>query len=147
MLAALNLVGSNTAGEWEILGSDMVYNYEQVVRQVIYSNQKPAYYLNRQFKIVCSEQNRRFISNEFVETVSKVMAVFVARCFYINRVLQLTVIHPPAAETLVAAAAPARQRVSRQEADLPRAHHQFYTAPGPDQGQYCTLHTKTGLGQ
>ena len=51
------------------------------------------------------------------------------------------------AETLVAAAAPARQRVSRQEADLPRAHHQFYTAPGPDQGQYCTLHTKTGLGQ
>ena len=76
----------------------MIYNYEQVLRQVkflllllllllllmllllllhlllllfqvVYSNQKPAYYLNRQFKIVCSELSERFTSNEYVQTV------------------------------------------------------------------------------
>ena len=69
MLKALNIGGSISNNGWEIIGADMVYNYEQIVRQVTYSNQKPAYYLNRQFKIVCSELNQRFVSNEFVETV------------------------------------------------------------------------------
>ena len=39
--------------------------------QVVYSNQKPAYYLNRQFKIICSELSDRFTSNEYVQTVCK----------------------------------------------------------------------------
>ena len=39
------------------------------MRQVTYINLKPAYYLNRQFKIVCSELNLRFTSNEFIQTV------------------------------------------------------------------------------
>ena len=48
----------------------MIYNYERVLRQVTYSNKKPAYYLNRQFRITCSELNGRFVSNEYIQTVS-----------------------------------------------------------------------------
>ena len=40
--------------------------------QVVYSNQKPAYYLNRQFKIICSELSDRFTSNEYVQTVGNI---------------------------------------------------------------------------
>ena len=43
--------------------------YSSPSQQVVYSNQKPAYYLNRQFKIVCSELSDRFTSNEYVQTV------------------------------------------------------------------------------
>jgi len=81
MLRSLKLGASVRKTGGEIRGADMIYNYEQVIRQVVYSNQKPAYYLNRQFKIVCSELSERFTSNEYVQT--------------------LTVLHPPiAAETL-----------------------------------------------
>jgi len=75
MLRSLNIVGNLNEGGAEIMGADAIYNYEQVLRQVVYSNQKPAYYLNRQFKLVCSELNERFTSNEYMQT--------------------LTVIHPP----------------------------------------------------
>ena len=51
------------------LGAEMIYNYERLLRQVNYTNKKPAYYLNRQFKILCSEMNRRFISNEYTQMV------------------------------------------------------------------------------
>lgn len=47
----------------------MIYNYERLLRQVTYTNKKPAYYLNRQFKIVCSEMNGRFVSNEYSQMV------------------------------------------------------------------------------
>ena len=40
--------------------------------QVTYTNKKPAYYLNRQFKIACSELNGRFVSNEYAQTVSTI---------------------------------------------------------------------------
>lgn len=53
-----------------VSGSDMFYNYQQVLRQVVYTNYKPAYYLNRVFKLTCSELNGRFTSNEYVQTVS-----------------------------------------------------------------------------
>ena len=54
----------------EILGTDMVYNYEQILRQITYNNMKPAYYLNRQFKLICSLRDVRATSNEYVQTVS-----------------------------------------------------------------------------
>lgn len=53
-----------------ISGTDMVYHYEDIVRHIHYSNRKPAYYLNRTFKLVCSELNGRFVSNEYVQTVT-----------------------------------------------------------------------------
>lgn len=56
-----------------ITGSDMVYNYQDVLRQIVYTNRKPAYYLNRVFKLTCSELNGRFTSNEYVQTVSIIL--------------------------------------------------------------------------
>ncbi|XP_073992692.1 calsyntenin 1 [Rhodnius prolixus] len=51
-------------------GSNIIYNYEQVLRQIQYTNRKPAYYLNRVFKLICSEMNGRFLSNEYVQTLT-----------------------------------------------------------------------------
>ena len=76
MLLSLNIAGSSNTNGAEIVGSNMVYNYEQVIRQVTYSNQKPAYYLNRQFKLSCSQLNKRFVSNEFIETVRSAKCPF-----------------------------------------------------------------------
>jgi hypothetical protein len=42
----------------------------KVLRQIQYSNKKPAYYLNRAFKLICSELNGRFTSNEYVQTLT-----------------------------------------------------------------------------
>merc|ERR1712117_540729 len=74
MMKSLNLYGSVTPGgaEAEISGDNMIYNYQQVLRQVTYTNLKPAYYLNRQFKIVCSQHNMRFTSNEYIQTLTVV---------------------------------------------------------------------------
>ena len=65
---ASNPEGVTEAGA-EISGTDMIYNYEQILRQITYNNMKPAYYLNRQFRLSCSLRDQRFISNEFIETV------------------------------------------------------------------------------
>jgi hypothetical protein len=50
---------------------------------VTYANQKPAYYLNRQFKLVCSELNERFVSNEYVQTVRDFFYLLNSFQFYI----------------------------------------------------------------
>jgi len=98
MIRSLNLRSEISKTGAEVKGADMIYNFEQVVRQVIYTNQKPAYYLNRQFKIFCSELNERFTSNEFVQT--------------------LTVVHPPAAESVEIIQAN-HHKVSLHTAELP----------------------------
>lgn len=53
-------------------GADSVHNYQTVLREIEYSNKKPAYYLNRVFKLTCSELNGRFTSNEYVQTLTVV---------------------------------------------------------------------------
>ncbi|XP_047540853.1 calsyntenin-1 isoform X2 [Vanessa atalanta] len=53
-------------------GADSVHNYQQILREIEYSNKKPAYYLNRVFKLTCSELNGRFTSNEYVQTLTVV---------------------------------------------------------------------------
>lgn len=55
-----------------LTGADTVHNYQKVLRDIIYSNKKPAYYLNRVFKLTCSELNGRFTSNEYVQTLTVV---------------------------------------------------------------------------
>lgn len=52
------------------LGADSVHNYNQIIRQLIYFNRKPAYYLNRAFKLTCSELNGRFTSNDYIQTLT-----------------------------------------------------------------------------
>ncbi|KAL0859376.1 hypothetical protein ABMA27_010567 [Loxostege sticticalis] len=55
-----------------LTGADTVTNYEKVLLEIEYSNKKPAYYLNRVFKLTCSELNGRFTSNEYVQTLTVV---------------------------------------------------------------------------
>jgi len=45
-------------------------NYQEALRYVQYTNRKPAYYLNRAFKLLCSSMSQRFISNEYVQTLT-----------------------------------------------------------------------------
>lgn len=51
-------------------GADFATNYEQLLRQISYINRKPAYYLDRVFKLTCSELSGRFASNEYVQTLA-----------------------------------------------------------------------------
>ncbi|XP_060661152.1 LOW QUALITY PROTEIN: calsyntenin-1 [Drosophila nasuta] len=41
----------------EMIGSDLIINYLSVLRALVYSNKKPAYYLNRVFKLSCIQLN------------------------------------------------------------------------------------------
>merc|ERR1719322_2372017 len=70
LLRSLKITGTVSLLGAEFSGAEMIYNYERLLRQVTYTNKKPAYYLNRQFKIACSELNGRFISNEYVQTLT-----------------------------------------------------------------------------
>jgi len=137
MLKSLNIVGSSNINGAEILGSNMVYNYEQIIRQVTYSNQKPAYYLNRQFKLSCSQLNKRFVSNEFIET--------------------LTVIHPSfSGDADLSRSARGGNRVSHQQlsrfaADLPAAHFlsqskAYAASPGLEQGNAVVVVVIVSMG-
>lgn len=55
-----------------LAGADSVHNYQKVLHEIEYTNKKPAYYLNRVFKLTCSELNGRFTSNEYVQTLTVV---------------------------------------------------------------------------
>merc|ERR1712223_1167469 len=70
LLRSLKITGTVSLLGAEFSGAEMIYNYERLLRQVTYTNHKPAYYLNRQFKIACSELNGRFISNEYAQTLT-----------------------------------------------------------------------------
>lgn len=51
-------------------GADTPYKYQQLLRLITYTNKKPAYYLDRVFKLTCSELSGRFASNEYVQTLA-----------------------------------------------------------------------------
>lgn len=54
----------------EMIGYDSIVNYQAVLESLIYTNKKPAYYLNRVFKLSCSQMNARFRSAEFTMTIT-----------------------------------------------------------------------------
>jgi len=62
--------------------ADIVFHYQEALRDVHYTNFKPAYYLNRQFKLVCSEMNGRFLSNEYIQTVSCIVKTLLVLIFF-----------------------------------------------------------------
>ncbi|XP_022199172.2 calsyntenin-1 isoform X1 [Nilaparvata lugens] len=92
MLTQFGIIAKVSKDGATVSGSDLIYNYEEVLRQIQYTNRKPAYYLNRVFKLICSEMNGRFLSNEYIQT--------------------LTVIHPQSAAAVAAAAAAATTKVA-----------------------------------
>lgn len=51
-------------------GADSPRNYQQLIRLIVYTNRKPAYYLDRVFKLTCSELSDRFASNEYIQTLA-----------------------------------------------------------------------------
>lgn len=53
-----------------IYGVDSLENYQNLLHSMIYSNQKPAYYIERVFKLLCSDMNGRLVSNEYSQTVT-----------------------------------------------------------------------------
>jgi len=53
-----------------IRGADSVASYQSILRQILYFNRKPAYFLNRAFKLSCSELNGRFTSNDYIQTLT-----------------------------------------------------------------------------
>lgn len=52
-----------------LMGSESTNHYEQILHQLQYNNHKPAFYLTRAFKLICSQMSGRFASNELVHTV------------------------------------------------------------------------------
>lgn len=54
----------------ELLGYDSIANYLSILQSLVYTNKKPAYYLNRVFKLSCSQMNSRFRSAEFTLTIT-----------------------------------------------------------------------------
>ncbi|KAH9409789.1 Calsyntenin-2 [Tyrophagus putrescentiae] len=70
MMEHLEIRHKETKDGIVIFGADSVHNYQQILRQLIYFNRKPAYYLNRAFKLSCSELNGRFSSNDYIQTLT-----------------------------------------------------------------------------
>lgn len=54
----------------EMIGYDSIASYLHILRSLIYINRKPAYYLNRVFKMSCSQLGDRFHSSEFTLTLT-----------------------------------------------------------------------------
>lgn len=69
LISELGLVSSVTRQGATISGAHTTRHYQSILRQIHYANRKPAYYLNRAFKLSCSELGGRFTSNEYVQTV------------------------------------------------------------------------------
>lgn len=54
----------------EMIGYDSIENYLRILRSLVYINRKPAYYLNRVFKLSCSQLGDQFHSAESTLTLT-----------------------------------------------------------------------------
>ncbi|XP_046480300.1 calsyntenin-1 [Neodiprion pinetum] len=70
-LRRLNSITARVDRDGVVLsGADTPYDYQQLIRFITYTNRKPAYYLDRVFKLTCSELSGRFASNEYIQTLA-----------------------------------------------------------------------------
>ncbi|XP_077963404.1 calsyntenin-2 [Gasterosteus aculeatus] len=69
-LLGKHLDATNSTSGMSVYGVDSMSNYEQVIRQVRYSNVLPGQITERRFRLTCSELNGRYTSNEFNLEVS-----------------------------------------------------------------------------
>ncbi|KAF2344622.1 hypothetical protein FHG87_024622 [Trinorchestia longiramus] len=70
LIRDLGLTSSVTRQGTSVTGPSTVQRYMNVLRQLHYANRKPAYYLNRAFKLTCSQTSGRASSNEYLQTVT-----------------------------------------------------------------------------
>lgn len=68
--ATLDIKTTLTKDGVELIGFDTIVNYQTVLQSLVYTNKKPAYYLNRVFKLSCSQMNLQFRSAEFTSTIT-----------------------------------------------------------------------------
>lgn len=54
----------------DMIGLDTIQNYLNVLRSLVYSNKKPAYYLNRVFKLSCAQMSLQYKSAEYTLTLT-----------------------------------------------------------------------------
>ncbi|KAH8323923.1 hypothetical protein KR067_012797, partial [Drosophila pandora] len=54
----------------DMIGLDTIQNYLNVLRSLVYSNKKPAYYLNRVFKLSCAQKSLQYKSAEYTLTLT-----------------------------------------------------------------------------
>ena len=60
----------------EMIGYDSIKNYLEILKSLVYTNKKPAYYLNRVFKLSCSQINSNFRSAEFTLTLTVCVHIY-----------------------------------------------------------------------
>ncbi|XP_063219029.1 calsyntenin-1 [Bacillus rossius redtenbacheri] len=136
MLTQFGIIAKVNKDGVVVSGADKIYNYEQVLRQIQYTNRKPAYYLNRVFKLMCSELNGRFMSNEYIQMLTVIHPRLPAN-HNLNANKGVDVVNPtvPAASHHEAAneapaeasklqsfPAPAHAHIDRHHAELRPAH-------------------------
>lgn len=68
--ATLDIKTSISKDGVDMVGYDSIANYLAVLESLAYTNKKPAYYLNRVFKLSCSQMNMRFRSSEYTLTIT-----------------------------------------------------------------------------
>lgn len=54
----------------EMIGYDTTANYLAILKSLVYTNKKPAYYLNRVFKLTCAQVNAHFKNAEYTLTLT-----------------------------------------------------------------------------
>lgn len=54
----------------EMIGYDTIMNYLGILQSLVYTNKKPAYYLNRVFKLNCAQVNKQFKNAEYTLTLT-----------------------------------------------------------------------------
>lgn len=102
-------------------GADSVRSYQNILRQIVYFNRKPAYFLNRAFKLSCSELNGRFTSNDYIQTV--------------------TVIHPKGSSSSLSQTSPQETTQHKNHPDSVNSHSSSHQELHPPLAAKAQVHS------